>query len=95
MQGLQAWLDSARVTSLHMNQYAEVRAVQVIFPQKLRLRADAVQQLACLKLSDTTLVLESPAHNSSSGDLPLSATASLLPHHISPRPTKHQQGRKW
>lgn len=80
MQGLQAWLDSnsAKVTSMHVNQYGDVCEIQVIYYTPLRLRGDAMPQLSCLKLSKVTLVLESNARNNSSGNPPLSGTDNSI-----------------
>lgn len=80
VQGLQAWLDSnsAKVTSMHVNQYGDVCEIQVTYYTPLRLRGDAMPQLSCLKLSNVTLVLESNARNNSSGNPPLSGTDNSI-----------------
>jgi hypothetical protein len=77
---LQAWLDSnsAKVTSIHVNQYGNVCEIQVIYYTPLRLRSDAMPQLSCLKLSNVTLVLESNARNNGSGNPPLSGTDNSI-----------------
>jgi hypothetical protein len=80
MQGLQAWLDSnsAKVTSMHVNQYGNGCEIQVIYYTPLRLRGDAMPQLSCLKLSNVTLVLESNARNNGSGNPQLSGTDNSI-----------------